>query len=142
MVTVKVFERNPDGNRGRLIQTHKYNTQEQAQKAMKALKSMYRAKWIIAPIDSTVVKCREEKNETKVETSRTWKCTFNPVDNKKPLMHINLPHVSPKDASNKEICKNLLSPLYKWEYVEETKKIRTQVPKINVTRSNNCIVTM
>lgn len=142
MINVKVFERNEDGNRGALREVHKYPTLQEAQKAMKALKSMYRAKWILAPIDSTVVKCREEKNETKVEVSRTWKCDFTPVDKKKPLMHINLPHIDTKDVNNKEICKNLLSPLYKWSCVEEKKEIKEQIPKVNVTRSEHCIVTM
>ena len=142
MVEVKVFERNYDGNRGKLLQTHKYPTQQEAQRALKALKSMYRAKWILAPIDNEVVKAREAKNETKVEISNTWKCTFTPVDKDKPLMHINLPHISTKDVENKQICKNLLAPLYKWECVEEKKQIKKQIPRIKVTRSKNCIVTM
>lgn len=140
MVEVKIFYRKEDGNRGQLKSVHKYKTAKEAKEAKLAFIRIFRGRNIIAPIDSEVIKARKERRNVEEVSQNSFWCEFTPIDTKKPLMHINMPKIEPKDATNKEICKNLLAPLYHWKHETTVTKKKQVVSEYNVTRNEKYVV--
>ena len=140
MVEVKIYYRLPDGNRGKLKSTHRYKNAKEAALAKSAFIRIFRGRSIVAPIDSEIVKLRKERCKAETVTSSKYWCEFTPVDKDKPLMHMNMPKVDPKDAANKEICKNLLLPLYHWKHETKETTKKPTIPEYNVVHNERYIV--